>query len=214
MEVIPMLIDKSNQNAVCDIFRMNDNIVATGKLEKITDDYIAITSSGNIPPIKPQTLVKISIHQEHSQNLVVVGLVADASERFVRVIKIQDFKQFNKREYFRLNVMINSKIQLKDHSGILTDVVIPVKVRDLSLKGIFFVAKDNSLLPGDKLDIILPLNDSYTYSCTVRRKVDYYRSIGYGCSFDELTNKQEDCLCNYLFDQQRKEIMRFKNKET
>ena len=35
-----MLIDKSNQNAVCDIFRMNDNIVATGKLEKITDDYI------------------------------------------------------------------------------------------------------------------------------------------------------------------------------
>jgi len=208
-----VLVEKSLESAVCDIYRMNDNIVATGILEKVADDYIAVTATGNIPPIKPQTLVKVAIHQEHSQNLVVVGLVADASERFVKVVKLQDFRQFNKREYFRLNVMINSRIQLKDRNGILTETIIPIKVRDLSLKGVFFVAKDDSLLPGDKLDVILPLSESYTYACTVRRKVDYYRSIGYGCSFDELTNKQEDCLCSYLFDQQRKEIMRFKDQK-
>ena len=209
-----MLIPHNFVGAACDIFRMNDNIVASGNLEKITDDYVIVTDKNeNLTAIKPQTMVKVSIHPEDNQGDTFVGLVADSSSGFIKVGKIQRFSDFDKREYFRLNVMLNSRIQLRNSKGELTDTIIPIKVRDLSLRGIFFVAKDNMLLPGQEFDVLRPLSEIYNYTCTIRRKVDYYRSIGYGCSFGVLNNKQEDCLCRFLFEQQRKEILRAKNQK-
>lgn len=193
----------------CDVYRLNDNIVASGVVKTIAETGIVVAGT-NMMTIEPKTLIKISIRPESHPTEVYVGLVSDSTPELLTVVSMQKFKEFNKREYFRLNVMINSRIQLCDSDGNLTDTVIPVKVRDLSLTGIFFVGKNLNLEPGQQLEILLPLNDTYSYSCTVKRKVDYYRSIGYGCEFDELDNKQEDCLCNYLFEQQRKEIMRSK----
>lgn len=204
-----MLISESSKGLECDVYRLNDNIIASGTIKTILQDAVII-SGKNIVPLKPQTLIKLVIHSEKNHADVLVGLVDNATEDYIRIHKLQRFKDFNKREYFRLNVMINSRIQLRNTKGELTDRVILVKVRDLSLRGIFFIARENDLLPGQQLDILLPLNDTYSYTCTIRRKVDYYRSVGYGCSFDELDSKQEDFLCNYLFAQQRKEIMRAK----
>ena len=204
-----MLITEDFKGASCDIYRLNDNIIASGKITTVFNDAIVV-SDEHIVPVKPQTMVKMSIHGENVHSEMYVGLVESSDNGFVRVDKIQRFKDFNKREYFRLNVMINSRIQLRNSKNELTDNVILVKIRDLSLKGLLFVARDKTLLPGQKLDILLPLSETYSYTCTIRRKVDYYRSVGYGCSFDELDTKQEDCLCNYLFAQQRKEIVRLK----
>ncbi len=194
----------------CDIYRLNDNIVASAVVKTIAETGIVVSGT-NMVEIEPKTLLKISIRPQDRQAEVYVGLVSDSTPQMLTIVSMQQFKDFNKREYFRLNVMINSKIQLCDQNGNATEEVIPVKVRDLSLTGIFFVAKNLVIEPGQQLQILLPLNDTYSYPCTVRRRVDYYRSIGYGCSFNELDNKQEDCLCNYLFEQQRKEIMRTKN---
>lgn len=205
-----MVVSSYCKDSPCDIYRLNDNIVASGKVKTIFEDGVVITGT-NMMTIEPKTLIKIAIRRENAASEVYVGLVSDSSPELITIVRMQRFKEFNKREYFRLNVMINSRIQLCDADGNVTDAVIPVKVRDLSLTGIFFVAKNLNLEPGQRLEILLPLNDTYSYACTVKRKVDYYRSIGYGCSFDQLDNKQEDCLCNYLFEQQRKEIMRSKN---
>lgn len=208
-----MVMNYSYIGSSCDIYRMNDNIVASGVVSRIDEDYIIITgNSGNLALIKPQTMVKVAIRQDNTQSDVYVALIAGVNDNQVKVTKLQRFNDFDKREYFRLNVMINSRIQLRNAQGVITETIMPVKVRDLSLRGVFFVAKDNSLLPGQQFDIILPLSETYTYTCTIRRKVDYYRSIGYGCSFNSLDSKQEDCLCNYLFEQQRKEILRVKNQ--
>ena len=193
----------------CDIYRLNDNIVASGTVKTITETGVVVAGT-NMMTIETNTLIKISIRPESHPTEVYVGLVSSSTPELLAIVRIQRFKEFNKREYFRLNVMINSRIQLCDSEGNVMEPVIPVKVRDLSLTGIFFVGKNLNLEPGQQLEILLPLNETYSYSCTVKRKVDYYRSIGYGCVFNELNNKQEDCLCNYLFEQQRKEIMRTK----
>ncbi len=193
----------------CDIYRLNDNIVASGTVKTITETGVVVAGT-NMMTIENNTLIKISIRPESHPTEVYVGLVSSSTPELLAIVRIQRFKEFNKREYFRLNVMINSRIQLCDSEGNVMEPVIPVKVRDLSLTGIFFVGKNLNLEPGQQLEILLPLNETYSYSCTVKRKVDYYRSIGYGCVFNELNNKQEDCLCNYLFEQQRKEIMRTK----
>lgn len=194
----------------CDIYRMNDNIVASAEVKTIAETGIVVAGV-NMVEIEPKTLIKVSIRPKDRPVETYVGLVSDSTPDMITIVSMQQFKEFNKREYFRLNVMINSKIQIFDHNDRVIESSVPVKVRDLSLTGIFFVGRNLQLEPGQRVEILLPLNDTYSYSCTVKRKVDYYRSIGYGCEFDELNNKQEDCLCNYLFEQQRKEIMRSKN---
>lgn len=204
-----MSVSKYCIDSHCDIYRLNDNIVASGTVKTITETGIVVAGT-NMMTIETNTLIKISIRPEDYPTEVYVGLVSSSTPEMIAIIRMQRFKEFNKREYFRLNVMINSRIQLCDSEGNVMEPVIPVKVRDLSLTGIFFVGKNLNLEPGQQLEILLPLNETYSYSCTVKRKVDYYRSIGYGCVFNELNNKQEDCLCNYLFEQQRKEIMRIK----
>lgn len=205
-----MLVSRKDIGSICDVYRLNDNIVATAHVQNVYDDSIVVTGNDMVV-IKPNTVVKFSLREDqNSRSTTYVGLVIESSAESIELSKIQLFKDFNKREYFRLNVMLDTRVQVCDDDGNLSDTVLMAKVRDLSLTGILFAARDDSLEVGQHVEILLPLSETYTYPCTICRKVTYLRSTGYGCSFDDLDAKQEDCLCNYLFEQQRKEIQRTK----
>ncbi len=202
---------QQNISRVCEVLAMNGDIVATGRISEANDKYIKITNSlGKMPLIDGNIFVKLLLHNQEDDTETFVGLVYQSTGEALLLTNVELLSDIEKREYFRVSVKLDTKCYIDDGSGELDEMKsFKVKVRDLSLKGAFVVT--NAILESDqKVYLVLPLSETKIFSCTVKRKVEYYKSTGYGCSFEKYTNQQEDLLCQYIFDEQRKMILKAK----
>ncbi len=209
-----MVFSQKKLSRICEVLTMNGDIIATGRISEITDKGVKITNSvGVMALLDGNMMVKLLVHNNESDDEVFVALVYSSSPTELHLSNIELLANLEKREYFRVSVKINTKCYIDDGSGELDEIKsFKVKVRDLSLRGSLIVT-NASLEENQSLYIVLPLSRPEIFKCTVKRRIKYLRSEGYGCEFGEYTSMQEDLLCQYIFEEQRKMILKAKSFE-
>ncbi|MEG0979185.1 MAG: PilZ domain-containing protein [Oscillospiraceae bacterium] len=207
-----MKIPEQNLLRVCEILAMNGEIIATGRISEITEKQVKIVNSiGNMAVLEGNMLIKVLVHNQVNDGETFVALVYSSNADELIITNVEVLSNFEKREYFRVGMKLDTKCYIDEGSGELDEMnSFKVKVRDLSLRGAFIVT--NAILEDNqRLFLVLPLAETEIFKCTLKRKVNYYnKSVGYGCCFEKYTNKQEDLLCQFIFEEQRKLILKAK----
>lgn len=182
-----------------------------GYISAFVDDGIQISSKEDaLPLIHCNSTVKISILNSTLGFKVLIGRVYLSTASFIRIVDAQNAMDYEKRNFFRVKVNINSKAfpVTPTENGSISQEPIKIHLRDISLSGLFFVS-DSNLAVEDKLIVSLNLyNTAVSLLCKIIRKipVEMGTADGYGCEFLDNTGKQFDLLCKYLFDCQREQI--------
>lgn len=207
-------ISENYINSVCEIKTPENRLLGTGILEKITEEAIQICKDhDSLPTIHCDTFVNIHIRHKSLGSKSLVGKVFLSTSDMIRIIEVQNLTDFERRNFFRLKInistqayMTKSQSQNEAASG-TTAQLFPAKVTNLSLSGCFIETK-KKLEIGDCFAVSIPLSGTrVTFNCEVRRKPKTEgRYSGYGCVFLDITNRQSDLLCQYIFDKQREQI--------
>lgn len=182
-----------------------------GYISDFVGDGIQISSKEDaLPLIHCNTTVKISILNSTLGFKVLIGRVYLSTASFIRIVDAQNAMDYEKRNFFRVKVNIDSKAfpVTPAENGSISQEPIKIHLRDISLSGLFFVS-DSNLAVEDKLIVSLNLYDTaVSLLCKIIRKipVEMGTADGYGCEFLDNTGKQFDLLCKYLFDCQREQI--------
>ncbi len=206
-------ISENYINSVCEIKTPENRLLGTGILEKITEEAIQICKKDDtLPTLHCDTFVNVHIRHSSLGSKILVGKVFLSTSEMIRIIDVQNLTDFERRNFFRLRVGISTQAYMIKSQNEATPAgtnaqLFPVKLTNLSLSGCFVESK-KKLEIGDSFSMSLPLDGArITLNCEIRRKPKSEgRYSGYGCVFLELTNRQSDLLCQYIFNKQREQI--------
>lgn len=214
------VLSKDYEMSVCEVKTMDNDLLMSGYVSNITDEYLQLACyKEKLPLLKFELPVKISIHNAKRGFKVVVGVVYISTDEVLRIVNVETLQDFERRAFFRVMVNMEARLmQLPDEfDDIAVDEIeeIPVTVENLSLSGLLFYPIDETkqLFIGDRYMIELPLPvGTLNFNIRIRR---YEEREGkpkkYGCEFYNYTQKQSDRLCNYIFEIEREIIRKRKN---
>lgn len=163
-------------------------------------------------PSSPYDLpVKINLFSNSTGYHTIGGHVYIANNVFWRINKVSKLSDIEKRDFFRVRVCATGKAYFQKNTNPEEEPVpTPIKILDISLSGIMFKTKEQFQI-NDLIYIFdIQLHDEapvFSTLCTVRR-INYGldSNILYGCSFESLSEKEEDALFSTIFNLQRLEI--------
>lgn len=202
----------------CEVKAMDNKPILTGYLGSIGENEIQITNEAEpLPVVHCNTTVRISVFSSALGFRVLVGKVYLSSPEFIRISDVQSLADYEKRNFFRVRVEIETKAFPENEEGKVQKdgTAIAVSIRDLSLSGLYFFSS-RKLKIGDRLSVRLNLCDSTVLlSCRVVRRLVTERAQenGYGCEFLGNSGPKGDLLCKYLFDCQREQIRTMKERQ-
>ncbi len=194
----------------CEIRTVDGNLLASGFLIAIDGDIIKIGRETDfLPTLHCGTLVKVHVSNQDLKAKDLIGKVFLSNSDLLQVSDVQNYEDFDRRGYFRLRLNLHTQAYpaLSDGTPIQPVEIFQIYVSDLSLSG-FFLKTRKTMEIGDCFIAVLPLTDArISFVCKVQRfqKVNS-RSNGYGCSFENNTNRQFDLLCKFIFEKQREQI--------
>ena len=210
-------ISEQYLNSSCEVKAVDNKPILIGRLSKILGEEILISGNGNkLPLIHCNTIVKVSIINTALGLKVLVGKVFLSTENFIRIAELQSMADFEKRNFFRVNVDLASRACLipsgEKTAKIENPKYFPIHILDMSLSGLFFIS-GKSLTIGSCIAVTLnPYQAEIFLKCKILRKtaVNMNTENGYGCEYIGNSGKPYDLLCDllckYLFDCQRRQI--------
>lgn len=209
-----MGFSQRNLLKICEILAMNGDIVATGRISKITDGKIEITNNvGEMALLNSGMKIKFLVHSGEPSGEIFIASVLKSTSSELVLSNVELLSTLEKREYFRVSVNMHTKGYIDDGSGELEErKSFKIKVRDLSLRGAL-IRTCAELENDQKIFIVLPLPKAEIFKCKVKRKIDDHKCLGCGLEFERYSGRQEDLLCQYIFEQQRKMLSRAKSYE-
>lgn len=211
-------------NSICEVRNMENELLITGRIRKILEvdssaeegrlavEIVALERDSL--PYAPYDLpVKINLFGSDGGRHTVGGHVYIANKVFWRINKVSKLSDLEKRDFFRIRVGAMGKAYSQKHTNPEEEPIpVPIKIIDISLSGILFRTEElfqiNDLLY--IFDIRL-CNDAPEFStfCTVRRiETGPEDEVLYGCSFEDLSEKEEDSLFSTIFNLHRLEIQK------
>lgn len=212
-------ISEKYLHSPCEVRTMENAPILIGYISDFVEDGIQIASrEDRLPLIHCNTTVKISVMNSELGFKILVGKVYLSTEEFLRVVDVQSAMDYEKRNFFRVKVNVETDafpVKAVSDTGAATSPAgdpIRVKLRDISLSGLFLVP-DRSMNEGDQLIVNLDLYGTVvSLLCKIVRKfpVELGTEDGYGCEFLDNSGKQFDLLSKYLFDCQREQIQMMK----
>lgn len=202
----------------CEVKAMDNKPILTGSIGRIADNELQIVNlADQLPVVHCNTTVRVSIFNNALGFRVLVGVVYLSTPELIRITDVQSETDYEKRNFFRVKVEIETKAFPEDENGeTRKDLPLSVKIQDLSLSGLFYTSTRKMEI-GDRLSIQLTLFHSpVILSCKIVRKLVRKQSDedGYGCEFLNHSGPTFDLLCKYLFDCQREQIRMIKEKQT
>lgn len=204
MTVIPTKYLKS----LCELKTQNNDAIANGNITEITSEYLEITFKVDTKIIlHPETLIKICITNSAIGGKIFIGRVYIGSEHQIRLTEIVTLMDFEKREFFRINIYENAIIYKNpitiEETYTTSQQFYPIKIDNISLSGIFFLS-DQNFQVGDKVYVILELATGKTvFESKIYRVNDNLpEKKGYGCEFGKLSSRMSDLLYRYIHKKQ------------
>lgn len=197
----------------CEIKTLTNRLLATGSLGGILEDALQIVNNLDfLPTLHCNMQVKVSIYNSTLGFKVLVGKVFLSTSDMMQITDIQSLADFERRNFFRLDVSIAAKAFLINEDLSEDKDSFDITVTDLSLSGIF-IHTQQSLEAGHMFVTTLKLSElDISFRCQVQREqpVDFPYN-GYGCAFCGSSNRHYDLLCKYIFEMQREQIKFSKN---
>lgn len=205
------------------------------ELKALTNDHLGIgiigdadDSSGNIdvipregdflPTLAYNQPVKVICHAPKLGFRLFLGRVYLSSRSLMRIVDVGTQQSIERRQYFRLNTNFLCDItRFKKDSG--EDIELQefaVTMLDVSLGGMKILTKE-IFVPKEKfIAKFILIKQEMEMSCEVCREI-FQEALKttehlYGCKFVDVTEKQLDKICGDLFELQRIEIRKKKDR--
>lgn len=203
--------------ASCEVLKLDNRLLFAGSVHKYDDEEDELTVSirkGNETPqgIIHQTPVKLHVHTNVTMDnvLLLYGMVSRCASDFWKIALKHSFSCAERRSSFRQPIL--TEVAVYRNTNADSSTVTLCKTIDVSLTGLCFSSPE-SYVQGEQLFISsLQLRRDgprYSFACTVQRIQPLESGkICYGCSFNDITERQEDMLFHDMFSLQIKALNR------
>lgn len=203
-------------HCACEINTLEGILIGNGSLNSIEEDSVRIVKADDFLPTVPNgALVSLCLSLPSGENKNLIGKVSLSGPEKMQVDAVQNLSDFERRNFFRVKTVINTLVHPvpEETADLSSAQPFQVKVTDLSISGCFIESR-KKLETGSRFLLALSLSDEkMSLLCKVQRKMkSENRSNGYGCVFINNTSRQNDLLCQYLFEQQRIIIKRVREQ--
>lgn len=200
----------------CEVYTDDNDLLAIGRISNVRTEpcltvEIASSDGGEMPYVKNETHIKISIINTKQGFLGLFGRVYITNSDFWRVDEVRCLGEHERRGFFRIKNHSPATVHAvgneeNTYAGMVTNV---------SLSGILVhIDKDEQLYElGSEVVVsgftVGEISELFTVNCKVRRIAQHPKSGKfYGCQYERLESKLSDRLCQAIFAQQRIEIKR------
>lgn len=205
------MLSKEYSGLGCEVTDLNNRLIATGYLDLVGDEAEVRDTSGNLPILGLNTMVKISVRNSKVGTWVMTGRVYISDRSFLRITELKNCTESEKRRFFRLAVDHSAALLLPSLGGrIARRQKVPVRLRDISLCGLQ-VETERHFDMGDQLTVSIAMNhnEEVELEVVVRRIIQRDgRPTCYGCELMELSAYAERQLCAFILRQQQEQIRR------
>lgn len=204
--------------SVCEIKSLDNELIATGTIQKITQEYVEVSDKTGFMPIAPYGIpVKINVFNSKNGFRVLAGKVYTSSLRSIRIVDVITLLDCERRHFFRVKVNMHTKVRLlkkvltetngEDETNENSEKSFAAEICNLSLGGILFTCKQD-FQTGDGISIKLKIgHKAITLRGIVRRTVETEKGqLLYGCEFTDVSEPAANALCAYIFQCQREQI--------
>lgn len=200
----------------CKIKTLEGVLLGSGVLSGIAFDSVQILKGdGFLPTIPRSALVCLALSAPSGESKTLIGKVFLSGPEKMLVEAVQNLSDYERRNFFRVKTAIVTAMTPVSQEAEGTGHAQPfqVKITDLSMSGCFLESR-KILTIGSCCTIAIPLyKDRISLLCKVRRITKAENKCrGYGCTFLNNTSRQNDLLCQYLFEEQRTMIKRAREK--
>lgn len=206
---------KKYVGSICEIKDSKNQLLAIGNVSSYDGTILEIRyRDSNNMMLPPNMLIKISIMNERLGFKMVVGKVYLGDYDFVRLSEVMTLMDYEKREFFRINVDVPAQVFREDvsvqqaHNSAIPRV--ETRIKNISLSGCYFVSNQKFEI-GARLSILLALSTGLAvFPIEMQRIVDKTADesladedmVGYGCEFLNYSQRQSDALYKFIFDKQ------------
>lgn len=202
-----MTLTKDYISSICEIKTISNDIIATGTLTDITEEYIEITAKvGKMPIVEYRTTVKVNIFNTRLGFRVLAGEVYTSGLRFIRLMNIISLVDFERRHFFRVDTNIRTRLfamgESEDAPGL------EIRIENVSLCGVGLISPER--LDPERLYHLRLRLVKKTCAMTLRiiREEEGGEDFRYGCQIADIKQADEDLLCAFIFERQQKQIGR------
>lgn len=208
-----MLFSKENNGSTCEVKGLNNTLLGTGTLTTNTDGTLEVRdNAGHLPPLAPNTKVRLLIHARKGGTKVVEGKVNRSGDGVLRIGVTESVAEHEKRRFFRQSTdhsaTLLSPRGMVDANGEEMPPKLPVRVKDVSICGLL-IESPRELSVGDGLQVRMTLidNELETISISVTRLVKQQDGkFFYGCEIVGVTPRLEQRINAFVLEQQRQQI--------
>ena len=203
--------------ASCEVLKLNNNFLFAGSIHQYDageDELTVSIRNGNETPqgIIYHTPVKLHVQTNIAMNkvLLLYGQVSRCAADFWKIDLKHSFSCAERRSSFRQPVTAEAIVSRG--SGMASSAVAPCKMIDVSLGGLCFSSQER-YLEGEQIFIsslqLRRNGPTHSFSCTVQRVQPLESgALRYGCSFNDITERQEDLVFQDMFSLQVKAFNR------
>jgi len=188
---------------------MKSQVVST-----ISNNIVVVTApiyKGNIYPLSISEVLNVTFSKENTGKYSFLGQVIkrEKSKNLVQIHikKIGELKKIQKREFFRLNIILNVKIKYTDDQG--KSQIVEGIARDISGGGIRLIAK-TKLSKDSIVSVGLALDDNFVeVDGKIVRCIQFEESLhkyDIGVKFLDMDEGTRGKIISYIFKKQRKII--------
>lgn len=202
-----MSITQAHLSSVCEIKTLENELIATGILENITDEYIEVVpKSGSLPLTEFGKQVKLNIYNSKAGFRALVGTVFTSSLKFIRIVDVETLTEHERRNFFRVDTSIRAQLAWGPEEDRRET---EVRIHNISLNGALFTSPEElGVGLGMQLKLRL-LHRTCCFDGMIQRCIPMpdgtYR---YGCLLQEGSRSDQDTLCAFIFMRQRQQISR------
>ncbi|MDD3429066.1 MAG: PilZ domain-containing protein [Oscillospiraceae bacterium] len=220
MELAKGIVLEDFAGCVCEIKTMDNDLLLVGRISSANEERIDILSldkNDKLPLIPYEKRVKLITYVSSVGFQLLMGTVYLSSDLLLSLVEVQPEQSFERRTYFRMNINSYGEITVRDPAQEVEAQQLSVKVYDVSLGGMR-VGTDKKWETGDQFIIVFDLlNRKMEFTCRICREIHRDNAPKnekqYGCEFVNCSERQLDVLCKILFELQRQEIRKKKNRD-
>lgn len=205
----------------CEVTTMDNDLLVVGGIVDIGEDYVQIgpTREDNLPLLRYNTTVKFAVRSVQAGIMILVGAVYISTDQMLKLVDVVSLQDFERRAFYRVPIdeLHGKLLPLKGGDQIVAGKgTIEAAVINISLSGVLLGIKDDVLTAqiGDRflMELGLPKGNQLVKIRVRRVQRSGYNTTSYGCEFYDVSQKQIDIICGYIFEKEREIIRKKKNQ--
>ncbi|MBR3839564.1 MAG: PilZ domain-containing protein [Erysipelotrichales bacterium] len=130
------VINYKYEGASCEIKSFENEKIAIGKIYRTYAEYLWISTTESLRNVEKyeDMLVKVDVSHASLTSLTLMGKLSIGKRGDIKITNVELISENNQREYYRVNLMRDEKLNLVDKSGMI-NMQFNTKVIDISLGG-------------------------------------------------------------------------------